>query len=912
MAGDNVGTDAETSGSAASTAGSLPAGEDLVRLQELLDAMSEPALLVDPRRAADGAIVDFVCVVANEAACLCCGMSRDQIIGGRLHEVMRERPEAGLLAQYCRVLESGEALVLTDVACPPGHPGDPQRVCDLRVARCGQGLSCVWHDTTNHRRAATPAMPEEWYRLMADNVGDVLWLADLDRRRLAYVTPSIERLTGFTPAEAIARGMDLWLTPESALRVREAIATTLACALRDGAAPPLVIELDELRKDGGVRPTETTLKVLPGGDGRPHLLLGVSRDISERRATAEALRRSEEHYRLLAENSGDVVFMAGLDRRAVWIAPTVTRALGWLPEELLGTFIHDLMHPDDRRATDETRMGVYSGPNAVVAEGSLLVRIRTKSGQYRWMSGGATAVADQDGQVMGAVVSLRDVDDLVRAREEAQADRARLRATLDSLLDPHVLLEAVRDEAGSIVDFRFSNANEAACARLRVSRDELVGARLRGLGLEPAAVQLFEEYRAVVETGRPLRLDDVAVPGESDGAKERRFDIRGVRVGDGLSATWRDVTERYQLEEALRRRVTELDALQRVSQKLAERTELSAALQDASREICALFDAAYAHVSLLPEEADAVGEAPPVAVGSPEARPRDEAVLTAEVVESRRSAMMAAGTGPCHLLAVPMMVRAAPTGALIVARAATAAPFEERDFTVAQPLADALAAAVVNERLHQAETRQAALMERQRMARDLHDAVTQSMYAANLVAEALPWMWEHDPEEVRQTLESLRDLVRASLTEMRVLLFELHPESADDLPLGALFERLGDAVAGRTGLSVDVAVSPDLVLPGEVKLAFYRVAQEALSTVGKYAGASRASVVVDADDADAWLTVRDDGERHDFAAPSPESGSVRAMRERAKEIGAALEVESSSGQGTTVSLVWPREEAQRT
>lgn len=135
----------------------------------------------------------------------------------------------------------------------------------------------------------------------------------------------------------------------------------------------------------------------------------------------------------------------------------------------------------------------------------------------------------------------------------ALVDQGRLRAILDSLLDPHVLLTAIRDDDGVIVDFLFADANPAACSFNLRTYDDLVGQRL--LELHPAAgpTGLLAMYAHVVESGEPLVLDDWSYPQDMMGGLVRHYDVRCVPVADGLTQTWRDVTERYQTQEALRR-----------------------------------------------------------------------------------------------------------------------------------------------------------------------------------------------------------------------------------------------------------------------------------------------------------------------------------------------------------------------
>ena len=145
----------------------------------------------------------------------------------------------------------------------------------------------------------------------------------------------------------------------------------------------------------------------------------------------------------------------------------------------------------------------------------------------------------------GLLVSATDITEQVAAKKVLEADRAALRASADSVLDPLVRFEAVRDESGAIIDFLYADANPAACAYDRMDYDELVGSRLLTLLPGHVGTGLLEMYAQVVETGEPLILDDFAYELELRGGQQRRFDIRAARIGDGLSYTWRDVTDRH-------------------------------------------------------------------------------------------------------------------------------------------------------------------------------------------------------------------------------------------------------------------------------------------------------------------------------------------------------------------------------
>jgi diguanylate cyclase (GGDEF)-like protein/PAS domain S-box-containing protein len=160
------------------------------------------------------------------------------------------------------------------------------------------------------------------------------------------------------------------------------------------------------------------------------------------------------------------------------------------------------------------------------------------------MSMRTTTVRGEDGRTVSAVTGMKDVDEFIRARERAESEGARLQATLDSLLDPHVLLLAVRDADETIIDFVYADVNDAACRYMRLDRTDLEGARLLDLLPGQAGSGMLKLYADAVDSGEPLVLDDYAYPHEIL-QDERRYDIRAVRVGDALSFTWRDVTDRF-------------------------------------------------------------------------------------------------------------------------------------------------------------------------------------------------------------------------------------------------------------------------------------------------------------------------------------------------------------------------------
>jgi signal transduction histidine kinase len=230
----------------------------------------------------------------------------------------------------------------------------------------------------------------------------------------------------------------------------------------------------------------------------------------------------------------------------------------------------------------------------------------------------------------------------------------------------------------------------------------------------------------------------------------------------------------------------------------------------------------------------------------------------------------------------------------------------------------ATAAAVENARLYESErnrAERAAIDERQRLARELHDSVTQTLFSASLIAEVLPRLWARNPAVAQPRLEELRQLTRGALAEMRTLLLELRPAVLLQMPLADLLRQLTEAVTGRARLPVTLEVegggdTPPTPLPAEVQMAFYRTAQEALNNIVKHAGATSATVSLRWLPGGLQLGVHDDGRGFDPAAVPAGHLGLGGMHERAAAIGATLFVRAAPGEGTHLTLDWQPKPAE--
>jgi signal transduction histidine kinase len=193
--------------------------------------------------------------------------------------------------------------------------------------------------------------------------------------------------------------------------------------------------------------------------------------------------------------------------------------------------------------------------------------------------------------------------------------------------------------------------------------------------------------------------------------------------------------------------------------------------------------------------------------------------------------------------------------------------------------------------------------ERTRLARDLHDAVTQTLFSASLIAEVLPDLWELDPAEGERRLEELRQLTRGALAEMRTLLVELRPNSLVRIPLPDLLRQLCESLIGRARLPIEFIAEGQAEIPTDVQIILYRITQEALNNIVKHAKATRVIVNLFLGDF-VRLVIIDDGSGFDLMSVSPDHLGLKIMCERAETIGANCSVYSQPGEGTQISVTW--------
>lgn len=228
--------------------------------------------------------------------------------------------------------------------------------------------------------------------------------------------------------------------------------------------------------------------------------------------------------------------------------------------------------------------------------------------------------------------------------------------------------------------------------------------------------------------------------------------------------------------------------------------------------------------------------------------------------------------------------------------------FSNDDLLLAQSFAEQVALAIENARLRDRAEQAGAAAERGRLAHDLHDSVTQTLFSASLIAEVLPKLWERDQVIASDQLQELRKLTRGAMAEMRTLLLELRPETLNKAPLSETLRHLVDSTIGRAGIPVELNINSDLNLPPDVKVAMYRIAQEALNNVAKHADAKQAEIHIRQSEQILIMEIRDDGIGFQIDDVQSASLGLNIMQERADIIGAVLSINSQPDKGTCIRV----------
>jgi PAS domain S-box-containing protein len=383
----------------------------------------------------------------------------------------------------------------------------------------------VNQDVTERRRAEEALRASEArYRLLAENVSDVIWTTDL-ALRFTYVSPSQERLCGFTVAETLAMTAAQLLTPASFQHVLDVIGPELQAAARGEGEPARTrtLQVEQLKKDGGTVWVEVKAGLLRGPDGTPVGILGVTRDITERRRTEQELRTSEQLLRTLVQSMEDAVITVDRDGRVTSIKARYLERLGFDVPRIVGTTAADVFGPEAGAAHDAAHARVMAGEH-VVYEWQFRV-----NGEVRFMQTSASPLRNGQGQITGAVRVTRDVTDSRKIHEQ-------------------LLLSERMTSMGTLaagVAHEINNPLAATMANLEFARRELLPLQER----VPELGEALDALKDAGETADRVRLivRDLKVFARADEERRAPVDVRLV-LESAVRMVWNEIRHRATLQ----------------------------------------------------------------------------------------------------------------------------------------------------------------------------------------------------------------------------------------------------------------------------------------------------------------------------------------------------------------------------
>ena len=878
-----------------------------------------------------------------------------ELARGRLATDLYETAEAPYLREYANVAESGEPYTFETYFEPLRR-----HFRITAVALDGARFATVFDDVTARKRADEAlSESEERYRLLHDTMLQGVVYQDADGTIIS-MNPAAERILGKGPADFL--GSSSVDVEHDTLREDgtpfPGLEHPAMVALRTGKQVPGVLMQVYNPREAQYRLIGIqAVPLFRPGEERPYRVYTVFDDVTERRRAEEAIRRQAE----MLDQSFDAIIVWRLEGAIEHWNRGAQELYGFSEAEAVGKESHELLstvHPQPWSQIEAQlrEHGRWEGE----------VRHRGKDGGEVIVSTRNQVIRGRDG-VERILETNRDVTESVHAEQRIQDELATTRALLeaattaasldlDTVLQRLVGIVAGRLGRSRVVIHLFEDDREMRTVAASTLRLLSVGQIQRlgdyspelqhaATGRKPIIVDfaqaglsdlaIRERERLQVETVLyvPILLRDrlIGVMTIDEPLTHLPFSPRDVELASAIAAQAAVAIENARLFEAERsaqrlsaRRLETSQLLLEAARTLNSWTDLDGLLKRLADLVLRSTGHARVYVALLAEDRSyatfvtTVGKVPLPArtiLTWDQLSPVLQDVLTdghsqivdfGELPPERHG--IADSLDSRLALHVPIVFADRVLGHIAIDDPGERREFTEREVSFVEGIASQAAVAIENARLHEAENaaqvERAAREERNRLARDLHDSVTQALFAATLKTEALMLAEESLPDGVSRLAEEVGRLSRGALAQMRTLLLELRGEPLEGVPIAQLLRHLVEASEGRSSVNVELTVPRDVQPPSALHVPIYRITQEALTNVTRHAGASKAWVDLDVGPGRVRLVVGDDGRGFEPGVSDPTHMGLRSMRERAVEAGAQFDIVTELGGGTLITVDW--------
>ena len=314
----------------------------------------------------------------------------------------------------------------------------------------------VFRDVTERSEIEDSAKKkDELYRLIAENSSDVIFTLDMNMNR-TYLSPSVERLRGYTYEESLAQNWEEVMTPDSLERMIMLFGQGFEC-IRKGEdfRQPITAELEMYRKDGSTVWVEVSASALYDKEGKPVGVLGLSRDISRRKSSIESVSESEELFRLFFSNAPVYCYMVAPDGKILSVNKTALESLGFKEDELVGTNIANLYAPDEMPRVKKL-IKEWQESGKLRNEKLDLI---TKEGLRRTVILSVSSVTDSSGNLTHSILIQRDISD----------------SDLQAAIRYKTLFENANDAIFLMRDDIFLECNDKTLEMFACTREQILG-----------------------------------------------------------------------------------------------------------------------------------------------------------------------------------------------------------------------------------------------------------------------------------------------------------------------------------------------------------------------------------------------------------------------------------------------------
>ena len=343
---------------------------------------------------------------------------------------------------------------------------------------------------------------ERKYRILAENVSDTIWIIDLATLEFDYISPSVEKNRGFSVEEAKALGLEKTLSPQSLEKMTGILETELKNDRTLDADPQRSrrVEIEHSLKDGGYAWAEATVSFVRNAIGEPSAIMGVTRDISERKAAEQQLFESERKYRNLFENGSDIICIHDLDGNLLETNLAYKMEYGWRSEDLAGVNIRQLI-PERHQPAFDTYI------DRVIANGSDEGHLKsfTRSGREVVLEYRNRLIRDKNGQPEAVQGAARDVTERVKYEKALKESEEKYKALVRHA--PAGIFEV------DLETLTFISVNDVICKYTGYTEEEL-------LQMDP--LSLFSEASRKKAT---KRIEQVFAAGQDPAPAE--YQVRG-------------------------------------------------------------------------------------------------------------------------------------------------------------------------------------------------------------------------------------------------------------------------------------------------------------------------------------------------------------------------------------------------